>query len=144
MSECSECELNVRAGHATDCSHHPVNRVGRVRVNAALASWNNWGDETVSPDERMALAILAADRAKKVIKADPAMPVFVAEQSLDIPGRGVVHVGLFPEGCAGVNTFVRVNGKPRKIAVIEYQRTNMGGLRPGDRVALIFHAERDE
>jgi hypothetical protein len=144
--ECGECERDLRGGHDRECSRHPINRANPKRVQAALDSMREtltW-DDPPPTDVRMALALLAADDALRVIKTDPAMPVFVSEQSLDIPGRGTVHVGLFPQGCEGVNTYVMVDGKVRKIASIEYVRTNMGGLRPYDRVGLVFYAEPSE
>jgi hypothetical protein len=143
--ECGECERDLRGGHDRECSRHPINRANPKRVQAALDSMREtlaW-DDPPPTDVRIALALLAADDALRAVKADPAMPVFVSEQSLDIPGRGIVHVGLYPEGCTGLQSFVMVDGKARKIASIEREQSR-GGLRPGDRVGLIFCAEPSE
>lgn len=71
------------------------------------------------------------------IPAQETPPVFIVQGTHKISGRGLVHVGVYPDGCKGVGSTVMVNGKPRKIASIELQ----GDIRPGVTVGLIFHSE---
>lgn len=141
--ECGECERDLRGGHADDCSKNPINQAGRDRVEAALKSMQSsadW-DDISSPMARMAIALLAADAVvarRKPVPAEPVTaPEFIAEKSLYIPGRGMVHVGLWPVNCKGVGTFVLFKGNLRRIRILEYDRQHFT-LAPTHQVGMIF------